>query len=622
MHGNPGGVSQSQTQSQSQSQSQSHSQSQPSQSGPTHHTQQKRMQCQELLDNYRRVYDQFLEERKHYHHQMQRWNAKMQQEERKLDAGKLLRDRQQKIFHGSQFVEFANQPYDCSRNRSKFSCSGLASAHHEKCKCQQMFGGRPHLKAPCNPRPSIVGEELTYDRCKRKGYLDNHGLEWRMCARNHNAVRKTVEDALLDAYACPLLDRMESEGGDQETKPQAKAEEKDKKEQSQGRDTTDKADKRRTAGATQRPADDYSDLDTMPQPPILRLPTNTCGPCGEYFDRLKKDFSYANLAAVSRCISTIGRGFHHSSSASRDATAGAMASVSGGSFGVAENPQTYPARLAGEPLAGYSHKDPSFFAPVHQHTDHASSTHGNHGVAGGGNGAGGTHHQHGHGTRQQPPPNPKANEQDAVAAADKGQSGTGGLGTATGTNTGMGTSVFDSTNGANGTIGDGKNGLDDDGNSMVHTHTTGSFTAAGKLWAGDKKPLLTATGSLTFAGTPAATPKQSTSGGSSGSSENTSKVLRILIVIVIIALTIFLIYKIFKAMPYRSPKNDFRAANVYNSQANAANAPNSGNGAPLTFSGNGNANTAANGNAAGVPPWNAGDVGKPPVAFTRPISTL
>lgn len=195
--------------------------------------------------------------------------------------------------------------------------------------------------------------------------------------------------------------------------------------------------------------------------------------------------------------------------------------------------------------------------------------------------------------------------------------------------------------------------------------TRASFGAAtDKMWTMNKKPQLTTNGSLSFAAHPdgavVVTPKNTTT--SSGSSENAMKIVRIIVVIVIVALTIFLIYKIFKAMPYRNPKNDFRATNVYNTETLTSSgttalltptvAPAAG-AAPLGVSnaagssaenasgiisgvGNGNGNGSGNSNTnsftastnsvtpAGTAghPWSATAADKPPIPFKRPIFLL
>ena len=233
-----------------------------------HDSRNERTQCEELLESYKRAYDAYQDARIHYEHQEQSWQEQQKKEngDPTADAVRGLREKQAQLFRDSQFIEWQGQPYNCERNTSTWHCTSLSSDAHEKCKCQQLYGNRSHLNAPCNPSAALFADPLTYERCLAKGYLDNHGIEAGMCVHHIGKEIPTQASSnsprnVAEWSACPL------------------------------------------SAAGQVPME-------RPVPPELKFPVNTCVACANEFGRLEQKFSYENLAAVSQCIAGIGADDH------------------------------------------------------------------------------------------------------------------------------------------------------------------------------------------------------------------------------------------------------------------------------------------------------------------------
>lgn len=110
--------------------------------------------CEHLFRDYRHAYQKWLDD-----------TATYNQEEHGTS------------FDKSQFIEWEGKPYNCLKNSTKWSCATFGDGKHQKAKCQQLYMGRPHLHAPCDPGSTSYGEKLTQEYCEEKGYLTHNGLD-------------------------------------------------------------------------------------------------------------------------------------------------------------------------------------------------------------------------------------------------------------------------------------------------------------------------------------------------------------------------------------------------------------------------------------------------------------
>ena len=76
----------------------------------------------------------------------------------------------------SQLIPWKNgQTYDCAKNTCQGNCLWDASQGHQKCKCRALYvPGNEHLNAPCSTTDN--GPQLSYDQCKRLGYLEQEDV--------------------------------------------------------------------------------------------------------------------------------------------------------------------------------------------------------------------------------------------------------------------------------------------------------------------------------------------------------------------------------------------------------------------------------------------------------------
>jgi hypothetical protein len=234
--------------------------------------------CKNLLASMEDVYRKYLEDDKIYHQNLRKYQDFL---ETKLRGEDEL-DTKKKKFNESQYIFVNNNTTTSSdsdvSNVSVVNCQNCKSSEQlEKCRCQQMFGRRPHLLAGSsnsinnnnNIGANNVGANspLTKEICEAKGYLslltpplllssssnDEDSLYHSLCAKHLEL------NDLNYSCNCPPINKGESS--------------------SQG--------------------ENYS----QPKPPILHFPSITCGPCRKEFERLQDDFSHENISQVNRCIS-------------------------------------------------------------------------------------------------------------------------------------------------------------------------------------------------------------------------------------------------------------------------------------------------------------------------------
>lgn len=204
--------------------------------------------CKTLLDQYQSQYDEYNQQIKKYYQDLKLWQEQLDDD---LQIESDL-EQQELNFKNSQYIEWDSKIYSCLNNKSNKSCTNLSTGEHEKCKCQQLYGGRGHLHAPCDPQGSFMSQLLTKQMCEEKGYLSNKGIEHKTC-------KKHLE-LNLPEYKCDCPAFVE--------KPKVR-------------------------------------METPPKQPLLILPTITCGPCRTEFENLTCDFSHENISKVEKCINKL-----------------------------------------------------------------------------------------------------------------------------------------------------------------------------------------------------------------------------------------------------------------------------------------------------------------------------
>lgn len=237
--------------------------------------------CGELLDAFRREVEAHEDKYFQYERELAAWQEAHEAEAARLQQAEAHERAQRAALDGSQLVEWQGEPYDCAHNTSALQCTTFASQAHEKCKCQALYGGRPHLHAPCAASGGLLSAPLTRDYCAARGFLDNHDLHRRL-----------------------VLSPASSSAG---TNPTGHSKHRGQ-QQSPSAATAGVAAPPTFAPAATSPAartTEVRELPAKPVPPVLRFPTVTCAPCADEFRALELDFTHENLARCADCIAAL-----------------------------------------------------------------------------------------------------------------------------------------------------------------------------------------------------------------------------------------------------------------------------------------------------------------------------
>lgn len=127
--------------------------------------------CANLLRQFRQSYDDWLTAYQQY---------QKEEKEYQREKSSAADTRHRYTFAETQYIEENGFPYSCLDNKTTLNCHTFATKEHKKCKCQQLYGGRSHLHAPCNADHWVGGGPLTREYCEKHGYLSNGDLPERM----------------------------------------------------------------------------------------------------------------------------------------------------------------------------------------------------------------------------------------------------------------------------------------------------------------------------------------------------------------------------------------------------------------------------------------------------------
>jgi len=130
-----------------------------------------------------------------YQADLQEWQQQRREEEAIVQEGRAAADFDAEgvdaWFAQSPYVEFEGEAYNCINNNSPFACA-LCSKQHQKCKCQQLYGNRPGLHAPCSQQSTLLNGALTYEYCASNGFLSNGDLPQRMAQATESPLRRAA----------------------------------------------------------------------------------------------------------------------------------------------------------------------------------------------------------------------------------------------------------------------------------------------------------------------------------------------------------------------------------------------------------------------------------------------
>lgn len=199
--------------------------------------------CNLLLKQFEQADSNHQEAMKKYAKNSQLWQEQLSDDVKR----QMNLERTKDIFKQSQYVEMNSRVFNCIHTNTLKRNDFLKSAQ-EKCKCQQMYGGRGHLFSLSTKGDTILSRE----ECESKGYLENNNIEERTCPDH-------LGKNLLD-YKCDCPAEVN------ETKLR---------------------------------------IDHPPTVPQLVFPSITCKACKLEFEELMMDFSYANVEKVENCISNM-----------------------------------------------------------------------------------------------------------------------------------------------------------------------------------------------------------------------------------------------------------------------------------------------------------------------------
>lgn len=243
--------------------------------------------CQKLLSQVVDTYSTHMAKEKKYHQDLRVYHDQLETMMQEEDTRNSLK----KKFHESQYIEWKGKVLSC------MNCTQPVEA--EKCRCQQMYGQRPHLATirlveHRDSADQVFDQVLTREMCQARGHLDNHNIEQTLCLKhleeNNLHYRGTYGDSIRppppSVGVPPPYPPTSSSSLLLSSSSSSVA----------GR-----------YGGSMLPAGDQGQSQgggsiSPPTIPVLILPSITCGPCRKEFETLEGDFSHENISAVNQCI--------------------------------------------------------------------------------------------------------------------------------------------------------------------------------------------------------------------------------------------------------------------------------------------------------------------------------
>ena len=233
-------------------------------------------QCYELLKDHQRQYEKYTQDYTAYKQALQQFEQKQQTLSQEWNPQQIALEN----FGRSQFVEYQGLPYDCSKNQAGLSCVSASSLQHQKCKCQQLFGNRAHINAPCNAQGNSFSPSLSKEYCSSMGFLDNNGLEYQLFLNQSNINQNSSNQNSRRQQTQQTSNKVSNKV-------------------SRMKPSTFQFD---TNSQTTLPVE-YAMY--RPQKPVLIYPSITCGRCVKEFQQLQGEFSLQNIINVQKCIKNI-----------------------------------------------------------------------------------------------------------------------------------------------------------------------------------------------------------------------------------------------------------------------------------------------------------------------------
>ena len=136
--------------------------------------------CQHLLNQFKKVYDQYEDDLKQYKYNLRQWHEQLETNIQKEDDLDIKR----KKFNESQYIDWNGNLYRCSPNN--------LTEQNEKCLCQKLYGNRKHLLVS---KPSTQQNIPTFEICKSKGYLHNNNCN---CNGNSSDKRQEIKQEPIE----------------------------------------------------------------------------------------------------------------------------------------------------------------------------------------------------------------------------------------------------------------------------------------------------------------------------------------------------------------------------------------------------------------------------------------